>query len=253
MYARRMSGPVWPLAGGRQRPPADLVALLAVLFATFGLQFFGATAAVPQALRLSSAVWTGWQLWRLASYPFVGSGAPDLWFVVELVILFFFAREVRAHLGPRRFWVLCGGVGTVAGLVASLAALAWPALVPALGMPFQLMQGQRVLLATMLAAFAALAGDAVVYVFFVLPLQARYFPLASLALAGVAYLATRDLPGLVGVATATGAAWLWVRPGSLRRWRLHVERRIARARLRRLERRRGWRVLDGGKGGPTLH
>lgn len=253
MYPRRMSGPTWPLAGGRPRPPADLVALLAVLFATFVLQFFAATAPLPAALRLSPEAWTGWQLWRLVTYPFAGFGVPDLWFVLELVVLFFFAREVRAWLGARRFWALCLGVGAVSGVAASLAAVAWPALAHGLGMPFQLVQGQRLLTAVMLAAFAALAGDATVYLFFVLPVRARLFPLVGLALACVAFLATRDFPGLVGVATATAAAWLWVRPGSLRRWRLQLERRVARARLRRLERRRGWRVLDGGRTGPTIH
>lgn len=253
MYPRRMSGPTWPLAGGRLRPPADLVALLGVLFVTFVLQFFAATAALPAALRLTPAVWTGWQLWRLVSYPFAGFGLPDLWFVLELVILFFFARDVRARLGARRFWSTCVGVGALAGAAACLAALAWPALAHGLGMPFQLMQGQRLLMAVMLAAFGALAPDAVVYLFFVLPVRARYFPLVGLVLAFVAFLATRDLPGLVGVAAATGATWMWLRPGSLRRWRLKVERGIAHARLRRLERRRGWRVLDGGRGGPTIH
>jgi len=248
-----MSGPTWPLAGGRLRPPADLVALLAVLFATFVLQFFAATAALPAALRLTPGVWTGWQLWRLVSYPFVGFGVPDLWFVLELVILFFFARDVRARLGRRRFWTMCVGVGAAGGVAASLAAAAWPALAHGLGMPFQLMQGQRLLMAVMLAAFAALAPDTVVYLFFVLPVRALYFPLVGLGLAFVGFLATRDLPGLVGVATATGAAWMWVRPGTFRRWRLTIERRVARARLRRLERRRGWRVLDGGARGPTVH
>lgn len=253
MYPRRMSGPTWPLTGGRTKPPADLVVLLAVLFGTFVLQFFAATAGLPAALRLTPSVWTGWQLWRLATYPLAGFGMPDLWFVLELVVLFFFARDVRAQLGARRFWLVALGVGSLAGAAACSAALAWPALAHGLGMPFQLMQGQRLWMAVMIAAFGALAGDAVVYLFFVLPVRARYFPLVGLGLAFVAFLATRDLPGLVGVITATGATWLWLRPGSLRRWRLQVERRVAHARLRRLERRRGWRVLDGGKGGPTIH
>ena len=84
------------MVDGRRRPPADLVAMLAVLFVTFTLQFFAVTAALPAALRLTPAVWIRWQLWRLVSYPFAGFGIPDLWFLLELVILFFFAREVRA-------------------------------------------------------------------------------------------------------------------------------------------------------------
>lgn len=241
------------MVDGRRRPPADLVAMLAVLFVTFTLQFFAVTAALPAALRLTPAVWIRWQLWRLVSYPFAGFGIPDLWFLLELVILFFFAREVRARLGARRFWSICVGVGALAAAAACLVALAWPTLAHGGGVPFQLMQGQRLLMAVMFAAFGALAGDSVVYLFFVLPVRARYFPLAGVALAFVAYLASRDLPGLVGVVAAVGATWIWLRPDWRRRWRLKVERRITHARLRRLERRRGWRVLEGGKGGPSIH
>lgn len=239
------------------RAPTDVAVLLGVLFGTFVLQHFASTASIPAALRLTPAVWGSWQLWRLVSYPFAGFGLPDLWFLLELVILFFFAREVLSRLGRRRFWNVCVGVGMLSGVCASLVAAAFPALAHGLGMPFQLMQGQRLLMAVMIAAFGALAGDGVVYLLFVLPVRARYFPLIAAALAFVAYLASRDLAGLAGIATALGATWVVVGrggiSGALRRTRMQTERWVAQRRLHRLQRGRNLRVLDGGKRGPTIH
>lgn len=257
MHSRRMTGRGWPGRPVDLRAPVDVVVLLSVLFGTFVLQHFASTAALPAAFRLTPAVWENWQLWRLVSYPFVGFGLPDLWFLLELVILFFFAREVLSRLGRRRFWSVGVGVGALAGVCATLVALALPALAHGFGMPFALMQGQRLLMAVMIAAFGVLAGDAVVYLMFVLPVRAKYFPLIALALAFVAYLASRDLAGFVGIAASIGLTWVAAgrggTRGALRRMSLQGERWVTKRRLHRLQRERNLRVLDGGKRGPTIH
>lgn len=242
---------------GMVRPPLDLIALLAVLFMTFAAQFFASTAWIPAGLRLGPALWEHVALWQLATYAVTGFGAPDFWFVIELVILFLFARDVRRWLGPRRFWVVSLGVAMVSAVAAVAVALLAPTAATGGALPFQLMQGQRLLMVVMLAAFGALAGDATVLLFFVLPVPARIFPAIGLVLGFVAYLSTRDLAGLVGIVVATAATWTWLRRGgvgpTLRRLRMRAVRSWTRWRLRRLQRRRGWRVLDGGKDGPTLH
>ncbi|HNX50923.1 MAG TPA: hypothetical protein PKL08_12220 [Thermoanaerobaculaceae bacterium] len=242
---------------GVVRPPLDLIVLLAVLFTTFAAQFFASTAWIPSGLRLGPALWEHLALWQLATYAVTGFGAPDFWFVLELIILYFFARDVRRWLGPRRFWVVSLGVAVVSAVAAVAVALLAPTAVASAGMPFQLMQGQRLLTVIMLAAFVALAGDATVLLFFVLPVPARIFPAIALVLGFVAYLSTRDLAGLVGIVVATAATWTWLQRGgvgpTLRRLRMRAVRSWTRWRLSRLQRRRGWRVLDGGKGGPTVH
>jgi hypothetical protein len=87
--------------------------------------------------------------------------------------------------------------------------------------------------------------------------RARFFPAIGLVLAFAAFLARRDLAGLVGITVATGLAWTVLQRGgvgpALRRLRLRVQRRWTEWRLARLRRRRGFRVLDGGRSGPTIH
>ncbi len=74
--------------------PKDIWLLLGVIFATFSLQFFAASAWLPAALRLTADLWRQGFLWQAATYPFVGTGTPGFWFVVELLILLMFGRDV---------------------------------------------------------------------------------------------------------------------------------------------------------------
>ena len=75
------------------------------------------------------------------------------------------------------------------------------------------MQGQRTLLAIAIAAFASRHADAVIYLFFVLPVRAGAFVWISVLIAFVGFLATKDLGGLVGLWTATAVAFWRARPG----------------------------------------
>jgi membrane associated rhomboid family serine protease len=110
-----------PTLGGLGGPvPRDVIVLLAVLFATFTLQFFASTAAIPALLRLTSDVWQRGQVWRLVTYPLAGQGGPGIWFLLELLILYFFARDVYWRVRRRKFWSLMGW-GTLAAGVAAVA------------------------------------------------------------------------------------------------------------------------------------
>jgi len=250
----RMSG-LGGLTGGAP-PPRDLLVLLAVVFVTFSLQFFATTRIVPDLLRLSPLVWQLGFLWQLVTYPAIGYGPPSLWFLLELLIAFWFGRDVFWHLGRRRFWRILG----LAALAGSLVAVATALLAGAAGggllaPPFVLMQGQRTLLAVLVAAFATLYGRATIYLFFVLPIQARWFLPIEILFAFIGFLGTRDLAGFLGICAAVGATWWWLRSGGrrldLRETRLRVERWWLDRRLRRLRKRRGFTVVEGeGKRGP---
>jgi len=241
------------------RPPGDLAALLAVLFATYAMQFFAATAAVPEALRLDPLALQGWQVWRILTYPLAGYGPASVWILLELLVLYWFARDLRAGLGGRRFWSLLAQ----SGLAAGVAAVAVESLLAGVSRttsaaPFALMQGQRTLLAIVVALFAVRYADAVIYLFFVLPVRARAFVWVSVLIAFVGFLATKDLGGLAGLWTATAAAYWRGRPGgrppSLRRLRLRWQEALLRWRLDRLRRRSRMRVIDGDRGKePTIN
>lgn len=234
-------------------PPRDLVVLLAVVFATYAMQFFAALALVPALLRLTPAVFAGF-VWQVATYPFAGWGAPSLWFLLELLVLYWFGGEVFWRLGRRRFWrlvmVSTVGAGLAAVLVEGLAWLAAGGLSPA---AFQIMQGQRMLITIMIAAFATMFGEATVLLFFVLPVKARWFLWIEVAFAFIAYLGSKDLAGFVGICGAVWLTWLQLQPGGpqvgLKRLRLDLKRRIVEWRLGRLRRKRKFDVIDGG-GGP---
>jgi hypothetical protein len=257
MFSGRPVRPSFAGAGLGGPVAPDVWVLLGVLLTSFSLQFFATTAWLPALLRLTPAVTERGWLWQLVSYPFVGTGQPGFWFVLELLILFLFARDACWRLGRARFWRLLVGVAAVAGAVAMTVQLASPG--PEGTPPFVLMQGQRTLVAILVAAFATLNAEATIYLFFVLPMPARWFLGLEVLFAFLAFLGTRDLAGFVGLAVAIGATWWWLsrrRGGGPRRWRKQWEERWLRWRLRRLQRRRGLRVVrgeGGSEGGPWVH
>ena len=245
----------WP-AG---RPAPDLVALLAVLFGTYALQFFEATAIVPALGRLTPAVWRLGFLWQLVTYVVVGFGGPSLWILLELLVVFWFGQDIRSRLGQRRFWTLLASAAAGAALVAVGVQLAAAAVLGGspTPFPFQLMQGQRMLLAILIASFATLYGDATILLFFVLPIRARWFLWLGYLLAFVAYLGSKDLAGFAGFCAGTGLTVVMLAPRRggrpMRRWWLRWRERRLTRRLDRLAARRGMHVVrrDGHDDGPV--
>jgi hypothetical protein len=243
------------------RPPRDLVAVLGVLFVTFALQFFDSTAIFPAVLRLTPAVWRLGFVWQLATYAFSGFGGPSLWIVLELFIVYWFGADVHARLGRRGFWRLLARAVPGAAVVAVVTELAVEAVAgasPTL-FPFQLMQGQRILLAILVAAFATLYRDATILLFFVLPFRARWFLWLEIVIAFVAYLGSKDLAGFAGICAATGITVLALSrtpaKGRLRTLWLQWRRARITRKVDRLAKRRGLHVVDRDDrpGGPTIN
>lgn len=253
MFARSQSPGGFGMAPlGAGSVPRDLAALLAFLFVTFSCQFFATTAAFPALLRLTPAVWERGWLWQLVTYPFAGYGPPSPWILLELLFLFLFARDVRLRLGSRRFWRLLVGAAVAAGVVAAL--IAWAGAGGELGIPaFSLMQGQRLVMTVVIAAFSLLFREVTIMLFFVLPIRAAWFLPIELLLAFVAFLATKDLPSFAGLVIAVAVVWFTLSPQPLRRvlreQRLRLERWWIARRLARLQRQRGLRVVRGAAEG----
>ncbi len=252
------------IGGGLTGPvPSDLWLLLGLVLGTFALQFSASTAWLPAALRLTPAVWERGFLWQLVSYPFIGTGAPGFWFVLALLILFLFGRDVFYQLGRRRFWRLLLMVAATAAVVAVVLELGARA-AGAAPRSFPLLQGQNMLLTVLVAAFATLNRQATILLFFVLPVQARWFLWLEVLFAFMGFLASGDLAGFVGICTAVGVtyghltSWRSLRgDGLLRRPWLHARHLWLRARLAWERRRRGLRVVRGEGdrrgNGPWVH
>ena len=229
-------------------PPApDLLALLGFVFATFSLQFFSGTTALVSILRLTPAVWQKGLVWQLFTYPFIGFGAPDLWFLFELLILYWFAKDVRFQLGKKRFWRLLLGS---AGFSAVLAVLSqW--LANAIGLqspaPFILMQGQRMLLTLMICAFALMYRQATINLFFVIPVRAILFVPLEILFAFMGFLKWHDLAGFMGICGGIGFVFFKLDPRGgrrlLREGRLRVEKKWIEAQLKRKRDQSGLRVV----------
>jgi hypothetical protein len=246
----------------RGQPPRDVVMLVAVVFATFAMQFFDTTRIIPAVLHLSPLLWQSGFLWQLVTYAFTGFGAPSFWILLEMLILFWFARDVFGRLGRRRFWRLLVTGSAVAALAAAVAELLVETLTgaPLTFLPFQLMQGQRMLLVILLVAFANIYGDATIYLFFVLPVPARWMVWLGIAFGFVAFLSTKDFSGLVGICAATAFTWLSLAGRgsgpSLRRLWLQLKQRRLASRLDRLRRQRDLHLVPppGKPGkGPTIN
>ncbi len=240
------------IGGGLTAPvPKDIWILLGVVFVTFSLRFFETTAWLPALLQLTPEVWRSGFVWQLGTYAFVGSGQSGIWLLVTLLILYMFAGDVRRRLGKRGFWRLLLSAIVVAGVVAALVQLAIDLTSGTTGTALTIMQGERMLVTILIAAFATLAGDAVIYLFFVLPIRASWFLGLEILFAFLAFLSTRDLAGMLGIWAAVGYTYFALR-GGLRKggWReiwLRMQERWFRFRLQQAKRKRGFEVLPGGK------
>jgi hypothetical protein len=232
--------------------PRDLIAILAALFFTFSLQFFDSVAIVPAILRLTPAVFRGF-VWQIVTYPLIGWGVSGLWFLLELLILFWFGRDVFWRLGRQRFWLLLARAAIGAALVAVAVQFAMIMLrAGATGLAaFQLMQGQRILMAIVIAAFATLWGEATILLFFVLPIKARWFLWLEILFAFIGFLDSKDFAGFSGICAAVFLTFTGLQRGGamtlLHTWRKRTEVFVLQRRLERLKKKRRFEVIDGDK------
>lgn len=230
--------------------PRDVMVLLGVVLATFSLRFFEATRALHGLLVLSPDSWRHGFLWQMGTYLFTGVGTPGIWFLVELLILFLFVRTVFYQLGRKGFWRWLGIVGVASALLAVVVDVLSAAL-GASSSPagFYLMQGQHMLLTLTIAAFATMNREATILLFFVLPIQAKWFLLLEVLFAFMGFLSTHDLAGFVGLTAGIGLTLLYLSGGSIggrgpRQLWLKIQEAFLRRRLERMRRRRGLRLVD---------
>lgn len=230
--------------------PPDLWVLFGIIFFTFTVRYFQATAWLPDLMLLSTLVWRIGFVWQLLTYPFVGT-SNGAWILLELLVLYWFSRDVFYSLGRRRFWNLILLSSLSGSIVASLVQLAISFGTGIEGNAFALMQGQRTLILIMIAAFAILYREATILLFFVLPFPAKYFIALEIVLAFIGFLGNKDLAGFIGVCTAVGMTVLLLRPGRarglFRETRLRIERFLIQQKMKSLRKKRGFRVVPGGE------
>jgi len=241
--------------GGLSGPfPRDLLLIAGVMLLTVTLSAFASTRFIPLLLTITPLVWERGFLWQLVTYPFVDTGGPSLWFVLTLVMLFLWGRDVFWGLGRRHFWRMLLFAGIGAGIVATLVDMATTLSGWVPPSRFVMMHGWTIL-AVLLAAWARAHRGATILFMFILPIEAGYYVILELLLAFLGFLGTRDVAGFVGICTAIGLGWLYVdRSGriglgkkDLREYRLRLERWWIQKKLNRAKKKRGFRVIPGEK------
>jgi hypothetical protein len=254
--------------GGLSGPiPRDLLFIAASLLVTVTLVSFESTRFIPRLLTITPDVWQRGFLWQLATYPFVEAQGPSIGFVINLVLLFLWGRDVYWGLGRRHFWRLLLFASIGAGILAELVHAAgsltgWQA-----PYPFYLMQSWT-LLSILLAAWARAHRGATILFMFILPIEAGWLIALEILLAFIGFLLTKDLPGFVGICSAIGISWYYIaRSGKiglgkrdLREMRLRMERWWIQQKLKRAKKKRGFRVVPGDRSdrgdvrkGPWVH
>lgn len=230
-------------------PPRDIAILLVVVFVTFSMQFFAGLSDLIALLRITPLAWQNLFVWQIFTYPFMGSGGASLWILLELLILYWFAGDVYRQLGRRRFWQLLLTATAGAGLVGVLVHLASTLIGAEPPNAFVLMQGQRILTLFAIAAFGTLRQNATILLFFVLPVQAKYFLPLEIVIGFIGFLGTKDLAGFVGVCTVVGLTWALLRFGGLQRFgkemRLRTEKKLIERKLGKMRKKSKLRVVRG--------
>lgn len=241
--------------GGLSGPiPRDLLFLAGVMLLTLTLSAFESTRIIPLLLTITPLVWQRGFLWQLVTYPFVETGGASFWFIVTLVLLFLWGRDVFWGLGRRHFWRMLLFAGIGAGILATLVDVAIALSGWAAPNRFEMMQGWTLML-IVIAAWARAHRGATVLLFFILPIEAGYYVALELLGVFIGFLGTRDVPGFVGLCTAIGLGWLYVdRSGRIglgkkdfREYRLRLERWWIQQKLNRAKKKRGFRVIPGEK------
>jgi hypothetical protein len=235
--------------------PIDVLAILGVVFATFALQFFAATAILPALLRLTPRVWASGFVWQIFTYPFIGSGSPNFWIILELYFLFLFARDVFWRLGRRNFWKLLAWACIPAALIALGVDLLMRGIGIPGGQPMFLMQGQWMLAAVLISAYATLNRDATIRLMLILPIRALLFIPLTIVFAFLGFLSTKDLAGFLGICVGVGLTFAFLTPGGIRRLsresKLRIQEAWYRQRMGRLRRKRGFTVVKGKSARPN--
>lgn len=242
--------------GGLTGPiPRDLFLIAAALLVTMTLSSFPGTDKFPPYLTLTPDVWQRGFLWQLATYPYVEAWGPSFGFVINVILLFLWGREVYWGLGRRHFWrlLLTASIGAaILGVLVDMAMnlSGW---IPASRL--QMLQNWT-LLTILLAAWARAHRGATILFMFILPIEATWLIALEILLAFIAFLATKDLAGFVGICAAIGISWAYISRGGrigfgkrdFREYRLRLERWWIQRKLDRAKKKRGFRVIPGDRG-----
>lgn len=167
-----------------------------------------------------------YQIWQIATYPFVNQ--PDIWFAIQMYLLFVFGRQVESFIGRRSFLWLYAALILAPPVVLTLLDAVH--LLPA---P-QMLVGSYELNFAIFIAFAVIYPSAQI----LFTLQAKWVAIVLLGIFSLRYYAAQmwvelGVLWLECICVVAMLGFSGVANASLERWLPERERRPARVRRHR--------------------
>ncbi len=216
---------------------------VAVLIAVYVAELVARLADLPVDVLTWKPLGAGFAPWQWLTHLAVQGGGRGsaLGVVFQMIMLWFLLPLLSSSL-PRRALLEALGFGLAGGVVTAMAADATGWLIPAWN------HGWSSLLFGLSLLVGHLRPDVRFLLFFVLPVDGRTIVWGSLAIGCLFVMAEPTLSTVAGVGTWLGTyAWTQLRgPGAHRR-SLAKRGKAIEDELKRLQQRRRFEVLDGGR------
>ena len=127
------------------------------------------------------------RIWQILTHPFIHDPYSPFGFLINAIMLYFFAAPIENALGSRRFLILF----YFAALGSVIFGLAF-SLVPGFNMPFM---GMLPSLLALLVVFGLLNPEATILLMFILPVKAKYISYGTVLITLLTFLAKANSYG----------------------------------------------------------
>ena len=125
--------------------------------------------------------------WQLITHPLIHDPGAPIGFLINCLVLYFFAGTIEYALGTRRFITLYAMAAYGGALIGFLFTL-----LAAFGAPFA---GMMPSLLALIVIFGLLQPDATVLLMFVLPIKAKYISYGTVIVTFLTFLAKANVHG----------------------------------------------------------
>lgn len=185
------------------------------------------------------------RVWQFFTHPFIHDPHAPFGFLINAIMLYFFAAPVENALGPKRFLILF----YLAALGSGLFGLALSG-VEGLNAPFM---GMLSSLLAVLVIFGLLNPEATIMLMFILPIKAKYLSYGTVVITLLTFLAKANPSAAYHLGGIFFGYLYFKGPGRVFDPNL-IYLRYLQWQLKR--KRAGFRVIDGNKDNddkPTYH
>jgi membrane associated rhomboid family serine protease len=178
---------------------ATLILALVHIGAMIGAALLLATGlgGVLQHLVLQQESLSSWQVWKLVLYPFYHDIRYEhIWFAVQMLMFFWFGREVERFMGRTNYCILYASMVAVPPLLMLV-------LEPLVG-PFGNLAGSRILHFGVFCCFVVIYP----HVQFFFTLKAKWIAWALLGIFTLINLSNHDWPGMAQLWGTVATGWV---------------------------------------------